>query len=315
MSNNKGDQVRHSGKLRSEIPYYILALPGLILLLLFAYFPMSGVLLAFKQYTYKGGIFGSPFANPWYNNFLFFLNNGSIALRAVRNTIMFNTISFLFNSAVSIAIAIMLKEMRGRMFVKITQSAMFLPYFISWAVIGCILTNALLNYDGGIINKAIVGLGFSRVDFYENPWYWLVILVLTEAWHSCGYSSIIYYGVLSGVNPEYYEAAQIDGASKWQQIRRISIPMLKSTFVTLFLLSVGGMLKGNLTMVIGTTNLNPSLLEVTDFIDVYIYRSGIKNGEMVFSSAISLLQSVFGLILILISNALIRRYDQELAIF
>jgi len=138
---------------------------------------------------------------------------------------------------------------------------------------------------------------------------------LCNIWNSAGYSSIIFYAALTGIDPSYYEAAMIDGASKWKQIFKISLPLLQPTIVMLFLLAVGGMLRGNLSMIMGLTNLNPTLLPVTDIIDVYVYRSGIKSGEMAFTSAISLYQSVVGFILVMGSNAIVRKLDRDSALF
>lgn len=296
-------------------PLYLLALPGFVLLTMFSYAPMVGLLLVFKNYNFKGGIFGSPWASPLFSNFTFFFHNFDKAIRAVRNTVGLNILFFIVGSVTAITIAIILAELTSKLFIKFTQSIMFFPYFISWTVIGCILTTTVLTYKGGFLNGIITALGGRGVDFFSNPVLWIPILVFVNTWQSAGYSSIIYYAVLSGTEVSYYEAAMIDGASKWQQIIHISLPVLKPTFIILFLLSVGMMLRGNLAMIVGLTNLNPSLLDVTDIIDVYVYRSSIMNGEMAFSSAISLFQSVFGFVLVIASNALVKKADASLALF
>ena len=301
--------------IRQNYALLLLALPGLILLAAFNYLPLSGILIAFKNYTFQGGIIGSAWADPWYKNFRFFFNNFDTAIRSVRNTIMLNLLIFLTNSCVAISIAIMLTNIKRKWYVKITQSFMFFPYFVSWTVMGAILNTAIVKVDGGIINKVVTAFGLSPIKFFDNPWYWVPILVFSLCWHQSGYSSIVYYGVLTGVDPSYYEAATVDGASKWQQIIHISLPMIKPTFIILFLLAVGGMLKGNLSMIMGLTNLNPLLLEVTDVVDVFVYRSSIYSGEMALGSAISLFQSVFGFALVMISNALVKKANRELALF
>lgn len=214
----------------------------------------------------------------------------------------------------AIGIAIMLSEVMHKRFVKITQSILFFPYFISWMVIGAI-TYTLLNVQTGYLNHIITALGGQPYDFYSHPKVWIIILVIANTWQSAGYSSIIYFGVLSGIDVSLYEAAEVDGAAKWQRICKITLPMLKPTVVILFLLSVGNMLKGNLNMIIGMTNLNPLLLPTTDLIDVFVYRSGVRNGEMAFASAISLYQSVFGFLLIIVANKLAGHYDKEATLF
>ena len=302
-------------EIKENFPLLLLALPGFILLVMFNYAPMSGLILAFKDYTMQKGIFGSDWADPIFRNFYFFFRSFSTAMRSVRNTIGLNFLFFGFGSLVSISIAIMLSELTKRWFVKITQSVIFFPYFISWTVLGCILTTSVLKFDGGIVNNALSLLGIEPFDFYANPYYWVPILTICSAWQSAGYSSVIYYAVLTGFDPSYYEAAVVDGATKWQQITLISLPLLRPTFITLFLLSLGGMLRGNLSMMLGLTNLNPSLLPVTDVIDVFVYRTSIRNSEMAFSSAISLFQSIFGFCLVMLSNALVRKADRELALF
>lgn len=303
-----------SGKFREDIPLYFLVLPGVIALIAFSYIPMSGLIMAFKDYNFKGGIYHSPWADPLFKNFQFFFNNADIALRATRNTIFYNIAFFAVGTFFAVAIAIMLGELRNRHFVKVTQSIMFFPYFISWMVMGSIL-NAILNKSTGFLTKLIETLTGVTVDFYSTSWYWILILIIVNVWQSVGYTSIIYYGVITGLDPSMYEAAEVDGASKWQQIMKITLPLLRPTITIMFLLSVGNMLKGNLSMIMGLTNLNPMILEYTDLIDVFVYRSGVKNGEMAFASAISLYQSVFGLLLVLISNKLASWYDKDSTLF
>ncbi|MEG1427079.1 MAG: ABC transporter permease subunit [Oscillospiraceae bacterium] len=293
---------------------YLFTLPGVAFLLAFCYFPMVGLILVFKDYNFKGGIFGSPWAEPLFRNFSFFFNSFDKALRATRNTVGLNILYFVFGTLVAVSIAIMLTEIKSKYFVKISQSVMFFPYFISWIVFGSILT-AILDFDKGTLNSLLHMFGMSSVDFYSNPTYWIFILVICNVWNSAGYSSIIYYASLNGIDPSYYEAARVDGASRWKQITSITLPLLRPTIIMLFLLSVGNMLRGNLTMIIGLTNLNPLLLPVTDIIDVFVYRSGIQSGEIAFSSAISLYQSLIGFALVLGSNALVRKFDNDSALF
>lgn len=300
--------------LKRDLPLYILALPGVISLLAFSYLPMSGIVLVFKDYNFKGGIFKSPWADPIYKNFKFFFNNISTAMRATGLTVMYNILFFVVGTLFAVAIAIMLSEIKGKLFIKISQSIMFLPYFISWMVIGAILY-ALLNSESGMVNQLIQSLTGNTYDFYAKPKAWIPILVIVNTWQSCGYNSIIYYGVLTGIDATLYEAARVDGASKLQCIRHITLPLLKPTVIILLLLSVGSMLKGNLNMIIGLTNLNPVLFPTTDLIDVFVYRSGVRNGEMAFASAISLYQSVFGFLLVMVTNKIAGKFDAESTLF
>ena len=310
-SGRKGKALR---KFRQEFPLYLLALPGVIALLLFSYFPMTGIILVFKDYNFRGGIFGSPWADPIYKNFRFFFNNMSTVMRSTGLTIMYNLLFFIVGTLFAVAIAIMLSEIKTKWFIKASQSLMFLPYFISWMVSGAILY-ALLNVDSGLLNQIIRSAGGEPVDFYAKPQLWIAILTIVNTWQSCGYTSIIYYGVLTGIDSSLYEAAKVDGASKLQCIRKITIPLLRPTVTILFLLSVGNMLKGNLNMIIGLTNLNPVLFPTTDLIDVFVYRSGVRNGEMAFASAISLYQSLFGFFLVLAANKIAGKFDKDTTLF
>ncbi|OMC65933.1 hypothetical protein BSK49_07385 [Paenibacillus odorifer] len=300
--------------LKKDGLLYMMALPGILALLAFSYLPMAGSILVFKEYRFDGGIFNSPWADPIFKNFQFFFNNFDTAMRATFNTIMFNILFFVFGTIFAVAIAIMLNEISSRRFVKVNQSIMFFPFFMSWMVIGSIL-NAILNNETGFLNQIIKSITGSTYDFYATPWIWIPILVIVVIWQSTGYNSIIYFGVLTGFDSSMYEAAEVDGASKLQQIFKITIPMLKPTIIILFLLSVGNMLRGNLNMIIGLTNMNPILLPFTDLIDVFVYRSGVRNGEMAFASAISLYQSVFGFFLVIIANKITSWYDKDSTLF
>lgn len=300
--------------LRQDGPLYILALPGVISLLLFSYFPMTGILLVFKDYNFRGGIYGSPWAEPILKNFQFFFHNISTAMRATGLTVMYNLLFFAIGTIVAVTLAIMLNEIENKPFIKVSQSIMFLPYFISWMVVGAILF-ALLNSESGLINQALISFGKEPYDFYAHPKAWILILVIVNVWQSSGYSSIIYYGVLTGIDSSLYEAAKVDGATKWQCIRKITLPLIKPTIIILFLLSVGNILKGNLNMIVGVTNLNPVLFPTTDLIDVFVYRSGVRNGEMAFASAIALYQSIFGFIFVVAANKISGKFDKDSTLF
>ena len=306
--------MKRKSTFRKDWPLYLLALPGTIALLLFSYFPMTGIILVFKDYNFRGGIFKSPWAQPLFKNFIYFFNNKSTAIRATSLTVMYNLLFFAVGTVVAVAIAIMLSEIASRFFVKISQSMMFLPYFISWMVSGAILY-ALLNPQTGMVNQMIAAATGSTYDFYSHPGIWILILTIVNTWQSCGYNSIIYYGVLTGIDSSLYEAAKVDGATKWQCIRHITIPLLKPTIIILFLLSVGNIMRGNLNMIIGLTNLNPVLFPTTDLIDVFVYRSGVRNGEMAFASAISLYQSIFGFIFVVLANKIAGKFDEESTLF
>lgn len=300
---------RHFGKYHQ---LWLLALPGIILTLMFAYIPMSGLVIIFKNYNFKDGIFGSPWVG--FQNFEFFFANFSKAWRATRNTVILNLCYTVFGTAAAVMLAVMFNEIRHKKYLKATQSLSIMPYFISWVVAGGIL-RALLNYDSGTVNNVLVSLGFDRVDFYNDPKYWRVILTLCNIWKAAGYNGIIYFSTIAGFDVSLYESAQVDGASLWQRIRFITLPLLKPTIIILFLLSIGKIMSGDLTMMMSITNLSSMLVETTDIIDTYVYRSVIGVGDFVMGSAVGLYQSIFGFSLVVFSNWLVGKFDKDYQLF
>lgn len=291
---------------------WALALPGIVLTLLFSYIPLSGLVIVFKQYNFQDGIFGSPWVGL--DNFKFFFANFDKAWRATKNTILLNTCITVFGTIFSVALAVMFHQIRSKAVLKITQSMSILPYFISWVVVGGVL-KALLDYNGGTVNQVFLALGMERVDFYNDPKYWRVLLTLINVWKAAGYNGIIYFATIAGFDTSFYESADVDGASMWQKIWYITLPLLKPTIIILFLLSVGKMLSGNLTMMMSVTNLSPMLLETTDIIDTFVYRSIMGMGDFAMGSAIGLYQSIFGFALVLVSNWLAGRFDKDYRLF
>lgn len=307
--NQKNPFIRHMTKYHQ---LWLLALPGIIITLMFAYIPMTGLVIIFKDYNFRDGIFGSPWVG--FKNFEFFFANFDKAWRATKNTIILNFCYTVFGTAAAVMLAVMFNEIRHRKYLKVTQSLSIMPYFISWVVAGGIL-RALLNYDGGTINQMITSLGFERVDFYNDPKYWRIILTLCNIWKSAGYNGIIYFSTIAGFDTALYESAEVDGANLWQRIRYITIPLLKPTIIIMFLLSIGKIMSGDLTMMMSITNLSSMLLETTDIIDTYVYRSVIGVGDFVMGSAVGLYQSIFGFVLVLFSNWLVGKFDKDYQLF
>lgn len=210
---------------RNNIFFYLLPIPGIICLILFSYLPMAGLYIVFERYTFQGGLFGSEFVGL--KNFVFFFRNIDNALRATRNTLIINGFNIVSGTALNVLIAIALDEIHHSSYRKITQSLMLFPYFISWIVVGMI---SLLLFDEkrGIFNIAASFLGASPVKWYSTPWLWWPILIIANIWKNCGYGSIVYYCALTGIDQNLYEAAEIDGASRWQRIFRITLPLTAS---------------------------------------------------------------------------------------
>lgn len=314
-SAGKAMRVKKSALIKKELhehgALYLLALPGVIALVLFSYMPMAGLVMVFKSYNYADGIFGSPWVGL--RNFRFFFADMANAFRATTNTIILNVCYIVIGTVFSVAMAIMMNEIRHKHVRKITQSVMFFPFFISWVALGSIFHLFLDN--NGIFNDILAVFSIEPVSWYVEPDRWRPIMVFAHLLKTTGYNSIIYFAALTGFDPQYYEAAQIDGASRMRQIWSITIPLLRPTIIILFLLSIGKILNGDLNMVMGLTSLNPLLLPTTDIIESYVYRSVLRNGQFEMASAITLYQSIFGFVLVLFSNWLVGRFDKDYKLF
>lgn len=285
--------------------------PAVAFFLLFAYVPMVGIIIAFKHYDYAGGIFGSAW-NGW-DNFRFFFESGD-ALRVTRNTALYNIAFIAVNNTLQIFAAIMLFEVGGKWFRKITQSALFLPYFISWVVVGAIAYN-LLNYDIGTVNALLRGVGLQPVDIYNTPSYWPYILVFVSAWKGLGYGTVMYLAAIAGIETEMYEAAEIDGANIFQRILKVTIPNLYPTIIILVLLAVGNIFRGDFGMFYNMIGNNGLLFSSTDVIDTFVFRSLITSNDIGMSAAAGVFQSVLGFATIMTVNYAVRKYDKDRALF
>lgn len=299
-------------EIRKSWFFYAISVPGIICLILFSYLPMAGLYVVFERYTFTGGLFGSEFVGL--QNFKFFFMNWKNAMRATTNTLVINGFSIVLGLVVNVGLAIMLNEINSSKYRKVSQTVMLFPYFISWIIVGMVAL-ALFDEDTGIVNAAICALGGEAVDWYSNASYWWPIMIITTIWKGAGYGSIIYFCALTGIDQSLYEAAEIDGANRLQRIFRITIPLLKPTIIIMFLLNIGGILQGGVDQIMGMTNLNPFLLEKTDTIATFVYRSAVVNGQFESASAITLYQSIFGFVLVLGANLLVKKVDPDYALF
>ena len=221
---------------------WLMLLPAAVAVILMCYIPMAGIVLAFKEYNYHDGIFGSPWVGL--ENFRYFFQSGK-AFTTTRNTILYN-IAFLFvNTFLEIVCAILLSELAGKWFKRITQSVMFLPYFISWVVVGAFIYN-MLNYEFGAVNTLLRQLGMEPVDIYSKKALWPFILVAASAFKSVGYGTVMYLASIMNIDGQLFEAADLDGANMWQKIKYITLPCIRPTVVILFLLAIGTIMKGDL---------------------------------------------------------------------
>ncbi|WP_219834054.1 sugar ABC transporter permease [Paenibacillus sp. R14(2021)] len=291
----------------------LMFLPVATLLFLFNYLPLSGLIIPFKNFDFTKGIFGSDWMHPLLNNFDYILSSDA-AFRAVRNTILLNALFIGVGLIFEVGFALMLNELRNKYFKRITQSLTFLPFFISWIVVG-VFTYNLLNFENGALNRLLEWFGLQSVDFYSKASWWPLILTIAVRWKVTGYGTIVYLAALTSVDNSYYEAASIDGASRWQQMRYISIPMLKPTVMILTLLAIGRIMNADFGMFYAMVGDASLLFPTTDVIDTLVYRSLRKSGDIGMASAAGFLQSIVAFVLILASNYAARKIDKDSAIF
>ena len=306
--------MRSKGFLFKVRKYRVLLLmltPAVLYTLIFSYLPMAGIVLAFKNYNYADGIFRSPWSG--FENFRFFFSSGQ-AFKVTRNTILYNLAFMLVNTVLQLAVAIFLSEIRGRRFKKITQSVMFLPYFISWVIVSVIAFN-FLSHDYGIINSFLQSIGQNKIDFYGTPKYWVGILIFFNAWKAVGYGSVIYLSAIMGIDTEMYESAEIDGANIFQRILYITIPSLTPTIIILLLLAVGQIFRDNFDMFYQLVGTNGILFDTTDVIDTFTFRALIRSNDVGMAAASGLYQSVFCFITIVTTNYLVKRVDKDYSLF
>ena len=308
----KGNRVK--GFLKKFYLYrvfLVMLLPAVLYTLIFSYYPMTGIVLAFKKYNYNGGIWGSPWNGL--ENFEFFFSSGQAGL-VTRNTVLYNIVFIILNAVVQIAVAILLTELTSKVYRKVTQSLMFLPYFISWVIVGIMAFN-IFSSDYGFMNNIITALGGEKVLFYTTPEIWPFIIVFFNLWKNIGYGSVMYLAAIMGIDTSIYEAATIDGANVFQRIFHVTIPMIMPTTVILLLLSVGGIFKGNFDLFYNLVGSNGLLYNLTDVIDTLTFRALISSNNFGMASAIGLYQSLLCFITVVAVNKLVSLYDKDYTLF
>ena len=293
------------------LPIYILMLPGLIYLFINNYMPLPGLVIAFKQYNAGKGIYGSPWVGLKNFEYLF---TTSDAFVITRNTILYNVAFIVINTTLAIAVAIILSELEGKR-KKVYQSAILLPNLLSTVIIGY-LVFAFFSVENGFINNTILkALGKDPVSWYSEPKYWPFILIFVNTWKGVGYGCLIYISTINGIDPSLYEAASLDGATKWQQIKNITLPFLKPTVITLTLMSVGRIFYSDFGLFYQVPMNSGVLFPTTNVIDTYVYRALIEQGNISMSSAAGVYQSLVGFCVVMLSNWIVRKVDKDQALF
>lgn len=298
-------------KVKRSRTLLLMCLPAIIFFFAFNYMPLPGIYVAFVKYNYRDGIFGSKFIGL--QNFEFLAQSGKL-LSLTKNTILYNLAFIILGNFLAVFVAILLNEMRSKWFKKVSQTLMFLPYFISQVLVGILVFN-LLNYDTGFVNGVLTSLGLERWQPYSDPNVWPVLLVIIYLWQQTGYNSVVYFAAIMGIDGEMMEAAKVDGANGFQRIRYIILPSLKPTIVILLLFALGGIVKGNFGLFYNIIGTNPILYNTTDIIETYVYRATMTDFNFSTASAVGLYQSVIGFVIVVTVNWVVKKIEPDYSLF
>ncbi len=298
-------------KIVKFLPFYIMMIPGLFYLLMNNYVPMFGMVLAFKNFKYNKGILGSDWVGL--DNFQYLFKTGD-ALKITRNTLLYNAGFIIIDMVLAVTVAIMLNDIRKNRHKKAFQTMLLMPYLVSMVVVSYI-GYAFLSNTGFLNNTVLPIFGIDPVSWYTTPEYWPFIIIFVHVWHGIGYYCIIYLSALVGIDPGYYEAAELDGATKWQQIRFITLPFLKGTIITMFLLSIGRVFYSDFGLFYQVPMNSGPLFDITSTIDTYVYRGLMQNYNVSMSAAAGVYQSLVGFLLVILANFFVNRVSKENALF
>lgn len=284
-------------------------IPGLILLLIFAYGPMFGLLIAFKDYKMALGVFESEWVGLEHFRRLF---TGNDFLNVLKNTVTISFLKLIVNFPLPIILALLLNEMRNATYKKIVQTFSYLPHFFSWVVMGGIVM--MLFSNGGPVNDILINFGMEKpISFFGNGFWFVVLLLISSVWQGIGWSSIVYISALSAVDQSLYEAATVDGASRWKQTLHISIPAILPTIVTVLILNMGQILNGGFDQIFNL--YNPSVYETADILDTFVYRK-LQTMDYSLGTAVGLFKSFVGMIMVIVVNGVVKKLtDGENSVF
>ena len=306
-----GGLRRFAEEFKRNKALFAMIMPAFVLVLVMQYLPMSGMVLAFKAYRYDRGVFGSAWNGLENFQYLFASGTGWLI---TRNTVLYNLLNLVTSQLLAVIIAIFICEINKVAFKKVTQTVILLPYFISWVVVG-VFVYSIFNYESGIINSVIKSTGGEPVNFYSWPGIWPVIICFFNAWKWTGYNSVIYIAAIIGIDNSVNEAADIDGANIFQRIWYITVPSIRPTLITMILLQVGRILRGDFEMFYQIVGNNGQLFNATDVIDTYVFRSLITNPDIGVTAAATFYQSFLCFAIIMIVNTIVKHIDENYALF
>ncbi|WP_374043694.1 ABC transporter permease [uncultured Paenibacillus sp.] len=290
---------------RRDWELYLLLLIPLSFVLVFKYAPMSGLVLAFKDYKIARGFWGSEWVGFEVFAEIFAKHDFG---RAVRNTLLLNTLDLIFSFTIPVLLAILLNEIKNVKFKRINQTLLYLPHFLSWIIIGAIAYQ-LLSESNGVINNLIAMMGGTRIPFLQEDTNWLISYLAIGIWQSMGWGTIIYLASMSGINPELYEAATVDGAGRWRKVWNVTLPSIRPTIVTLLIMNLGRVMEGSFERIFALQN--KATTEFTTTIPVLVYRWGIESGNFSRATALGLFQSVIGLALVLLADRAAKKLGED----
>ncbi len=299
-------------RIKKYSPLFLMMLPGLLYLLINKYLPMFGLVIAFKNINYAKGLLASDWIGLKNFEFLFKTTDAYVI---TRNTILYNGLFIILNTVLAVGFAILLNEIKNKIFAWFYQSVILIPYLISMVIVSYLVL-AFLNTESGLMNKAILPLfGMKEISWYTESGYWPYILTLVNLWKNVGFLCVIYLAAIIGIDQEYYEAAKLDGASKWRQVRSITLPLLSPVIVMMMLMAIGRIFYSDFGLFYQVPQDSGVLYETTNVIDTYVFRGLIRLGDVGMSSAAGFYQSMVGFVLVVLSNLVVRKFNKENALF
>ena len=311
--NEEGNKMKKTGlfqKVRKNRIMLLMLLPAIAYTVIFSYIPMTGIVLAFKKYNYHDGIYGSPWVGL--KNFDYMIVSDKL-WSLTRNTLLYNIAFIVLGIVFEVGFAIMLSEINNRIFKKVSQTVMFLPYFISWVVVSTVMLN--IFGDNGVVNNILASIGGEPYSIYSHVKTWPIVMVCVRLWKQTGYGTVVYLAAIAGISTEMYEAAEIDGANIWKKITCITIPSLKPTIFIMALLAIGNIFRGDFGMFYQLVKNNQLLLETSDVIDTFVYRTMITTNDYGMSAAAGLYQSVLCFVTICTANFIVKKIDPDYTLF
>lgn len=307
----KTNQPKKKIEWKHWLPFYLMGLPGLIYMLFNNYLPLAGLQIAFKKFNYGKGMWLSQWNN--FDNFKFLMSSNDIVI-ILRNTILYNLVFIILGMILGVTVAILFNEIRNKIQQQICQTLILLPYLMSMVIVAY-LAYAFLAPESGLINSVITSLGGEKISWYTESKYWPFILTFINQWKGIGFGMVLYYSSIVSISIDFYEAAMLDGASKWKQILYITLPLLKPQLIMMLILSCGNIMRSDFGLFYQIPQNSGLLYSTTDTIDTYVYRMLMQNNNIGVSSAAGFIQSVVGFILVLTVNGIIRKISDDNALF